>query len=493
MANTVLIKSSATAAKLPTTSTLSLRELAVNTADGKLYLRQGTGVAGDNIYTVNPWNQSAGGSSYNLSFSAGNVGINTVSNTPSSTLEVYGTGTFRPATTQDAIAIAGRAGGTSSYVVTITPTTLTASRTLTAPNTSGTIVTTGDTATVTNTMLASSSITINGTAISLGGSSSINNSISTTSTNATYYPTIVSATTGNLALNVVSSGLTFNPSTGVLSATKFSGDGSSLTNVVAVGSGVTVQSSGTNLGTASTINFSTNLTATFSTGVATVSFLGGTLTNALTLATGTASLAPLKLQAGTNLTTATSGVIEYDGTVFYQTPNTSSSRGVTPGFSYYRLNADLVGNTGTTAQKVFGVGLSVAASTTYAFEYVYYLTKTAGTNAHTVNLNFGGTATFNNALHESTVTSNVTSGLNAAIVTTNTLSTNLSYTLTGTAAIQLIWVGRGTFSVNAAGTVIPQYTLSTSPGGAYSTAAASYIAFWPIGPSGSNNSVGNWA
>lgn len=43
------------------------------------------------------------------------------------------------AATQDAIVIAGRAGGTSSYEVTLTPTTLTADRIVTAPNASGTL------------------------------------------------------------------------------------------------------------------------------------------------------------------------------------------------------------------------------------------------------------------------------------------------------------------------------------------------------------------
>jgi len=47
------------------------------------------------------------------------------------------------ASTQDAVVLAGRAGGTSSYAVTLTPTTLTASQTLTLPNTTGTVSTTG--------------------------------------------------------------------------------------------------------------------------------------------------------------------------------------------------------------------------------------------------------------------------------------------------------------------------------------------------------------
>jgi len=59
--------------------------------------------------------------------------------------------------------------------------------------------------------------------------------------------------------------------TGTVSATRFSGDGSLLTGIIASGSGVVIQNQGSNVGTASTINFSTNLTASFSSGTATIS------------------------------------------------------------------------------------------------------------------------------------------------------------------------------------------------------------------------------
>ncbi len=51
--------------------------------------------------------------------------------------------TVRAAPTQDGVALAGRAGGTSSYAVTITPTTLSANRTLTLPNVTDTVATIG--------------------------------------------------------------------------------------------------------------------------------------------------------------------------------------------------------------------------------------------------------------------------------------------------------------------------------------------------------------
>lgn len=69
-----------------------------------------------------------------------------------------------------------------SYETTLTVVDPTADRTITFPNVTGTVVTTGDTGTVTNTMLAgsianaklaNSSITIDGNAVSLGGSVSI--------------------------------------------------------------------------------------------------------------------------------------------------------------------------------------------------------------------------------------------------------------------------------------------------------------------------------
>jgi hypothetical protein len=59
------------------------------------------------------------------------TGANTFTNTTGQT--------FRPAATQDGVLIRGRAGGTSSYTTEIVPTTLTASRTVTLPDATGTV------------------------------------------------------------------------------------------------------------------------------------------------------------------------------------------------------------------------------------------------------------------------------------------------------------------------------------------------------------------
>lgn len=63
------------------------------------------------------------------------------------------------------------------------------------------------------------------------------------------------------------------------------------------------------------------------TSVFTVTSTGATtISGQLTTATGTNSLAPLRIPAGTNLTSATSGVIENDGTRLYYTDNTPTRR-----------------------------------------------------------------------------------------------------------------------------------------------------------------------
>ena len=80
-----------------------------------------------------------------------------------------------------------------------------------------------------------------------------------------YYNTSKKLETTNTGISV----------TGNVSATSFTGDGSGLTNITATGSGVGIQSNTSTVGTAQTINFGTNLAATISNGVATITATGG--------------------------------------------------------------------------------------------------------------------------------------------------------------------------------------------------------------------------
>lgn len=168
------------------------------------------------------------------------------------------------------------------------------------------------------------------------------------------------------------------------------------------------------------------------------------------------------------------------------------------GALYYRLNTDLAGANVNTAQLVFGVGVTLAAGTVYQFDALYAFNKTAGTTSNTFGLSFGGTATVNNINYVSEI---VISGASTGGASNNAfygsiaqtaanVNTNATIVVASIAASFLI---RGTVSINAGGTFIPQYTLSAAPGGAYSTVAGSYIRFVPIGAAGSNSSQGTWS
>jgi len=78
------------------------------------------------------------------------------------TTGVFTTAKAIAAATQDSVTLQGRAGGTGSFGVTLTPTTLTASRTLTLPDASGTILQSGTTVTTAQGGTGLTSFTANG-------------------------------------------------------------------------------------------------------------------------------------------------------------------------------------------------------------------------------------------------------------------------------------------------------------------------------------------
>lgn len=197
------------------------------------------------------------------------------------------------------------------------------------------------------------------------------------------------------------------------------------------------------------------------------------------------------------LTTATAGMLEYDGKVPYFTPQ-GLQRGVMPGMQYYRLNSALAGVNASGVQSFLGAGVTLSGSTVYAFEGYFPMSKAAGTTAHIVSLLFGGTATTNNigysVLSSSGSSSSFTTGMGVAIFyfQVATASAITGSGLGGNPAIVHVKMS-GTVSVNAGGTFIPQYQLSAAPGGAWTVASGAYFLIYPISASGSNTSVGNWA
>ena len=100
-------------------------------------------------------------------------------------------------------------------------------------------------------------------------------------------------------------------------------------------------------------------------------------TAALEIKAGTATVAPLKLTAGTNLTTPVSGVVEFDGNAFYSTDDVTGGRGYIPSVHYFRLTADGTA-AGPTIANYFGAtsGTSLDNNIFYELEANLFFTKT---------------------------------------------------------------------------------------------------------------------
>lgn len=154
---------------------------------------------------------------------------------------------------------------------------------------------------------------------------------------------------------------------------------------------------------------------------------------------------------------------------------------------FVRLVSDRSGSDVNTAQDVFDTGASkflLPGSTTYEFEAIYYITRSAGTTSHTTSVLFGGTASIASIAY--TITSTTTTGAPTATtncqklkskVATATVATTTSTSATENIVIEL----KGILSISASGTIIPQFQYSAAPGGAPTIEANSYFKLVPLG------------
>jgi hypothetical protein len=217
---------------------------------------------------------------------------------------------------------------------------------------------------------------------------------------------------------------------------------------------------------------------------------GATLTGP-TLAAGTATVAPLTLTSGTNLTTAAAGAVEYDGVVHYRT-NNASNRGLSPSVQYAIFNNTTYTLTAqTTAQKLFNTSTNGAITLPtgiFEFECYYYLTNLSSTSGTTF---FGlavGTATFS-CLYTVFVMRNAVGGSSTVIsqsVNTTGVSTSSS---SGTATAATLYV-KGMIRVTVSGTIIPSMNMSVASAAVVN--AGSYFKINQIANT-TNQTIGNWS
>jgi hypothetical protein len=218
------------------------------------------------------------------------------------------------------------------------------------------------------------------------------------------------------------------------------------------------------------------------------------LARVITLSSGTATVTPLTMTAGTLNTTSTAGALEYDGTAFYGTVQTSA-RGVIPVEQIITQTSAYTGTTAGTVQKMFDAStglagaLTVGPSVTYLFETAFTITGRS-TLTHVVSYGFGGTA----AIDRQTWTCLANTGGASSVPGTPTMVrctvNNSPINLTNTSSTMVVFA-QGKLTIGTSGTIIPQITRSASVV-ALVIAPDSYFRIWPIG-STSFNRVGHWS
>lgn len=161
------------------------------------------------------------------------------------------------------------------------------------------------------------------------------------------------------------------------------------------------------------------------------------------------------------------------------------------------MDAQLTGANATGAQAMFGHGVTVTTGRRYKIFLQCVLSKTAGTKSHNINTGFGGTAVIDQLQGIKTMTSlNGASAVPGASVQYRAFDAVLRVATPAaitTAAWNFHYQFNGYVDITTGGTLIPQYSLSEAPGGAYTTLALGFCELTDVGPINANTNVGGWA
>jgi len=292
-----------------------------------------------------------------------------------------------------------------------------------------------------------------------------------------------------------------------VSATKFTTGGTvSATGNVTAGNlitgglaSVTGNVTGGNLLTAGLITATGNITGgNVSTGGAlsvTGNVTAANVNSRVTLPAGITSQPPLKFTAGVLQTSPSSGAMNYDGTVFYATPQ-GGERGLIVTEQVFVPNADypLLNQTGV--QNLFGAITTVSSNTRYAYRILSTIYKVS----NNISLQFatGGNAVVAKHTYQTLTTGTAAlATASAPLVVKNVLTTGFSTPVTVSAALNgtgyYSLTINGTINVTTAGTWYPEIGFTGLPGVGSNVFSGSSIEIWPIGPAGANVAIGNWS
>ena len=242
----IKFKRSAVEGKRPDNSSLELGEIAVNTYDGRIYLKRDTSGADiDGIKLVNPWIENNANTGIACTYPVNISGLTTFTQNvhlldsdkllfgAGEDLEIYHDGSHSYISDQGQ----GNLKVLSNNIRFTNP----------------------DESKVSATFVASGDVDLyydNNLRFSTTG-------VGVTIWGETETRTLNVSGVSTFGSNIISSG--------IITATQFIGDGSGLSNIVGTGTGVYIQVNDTQIGAASTLAFSGNLSATVSAGIATIS------------------------------------------------------------------------------------------------------------------------------------------------------------------------------------------------------------------------------
>ncbi len=207
---------------------------------------------------------------------------------------------------------------------------------------------------------------------------------------------------------------------------------------------------------------------------------GITTTHKLTLVAGTNTAAPIIFTSGTNLTNAVAGTMEFDGTVFYNTPvasaralNVGTMYSIVPAATFALLTTSGVQSCFPTTGDVW----TLPATTSYFFEGAYYITHTTTTCTTAMAFACSNAPT--------SIAYNVISVINAADGAPAAASMTWVDTVASTVVAATSTVGwairfRGILRTNLATTVTPQINFSANTTVPVMQ-ANSYITMTPLG------------
>jgi hypothetical protein len=356
-------------------------------------------------------------------------------------------------------------------------------------------------------------ITLNGTTTNVatnlvvGGTANIAGQITSTLANGTA-PFVVTSTTQVANLNVAVSGLTVN----VIGGTANKGE-------LLYQSGVNTTAELTAPATNNSIlGYNTSTNAPF--------WVSPTLSNTYFAATTSAQLAGVVSdETGTgnlvfstsptlttprlanSTTTATAGLRDFDGTVFYSTTSTTPGKALDVASYYYVSSAsyDIDATTGAFVRSLLGgsnTGITVDAGTTYEYEGLFVITGffVATSQTPTINLN-STTVTLSPVVTHQTV---VESGNNATGLGSASTLSAYRFTSAGNGiALTALTTGsryytvkmRGRIAVTGTGTAEIQPTIRFSQGSTdndWTVEQGAIFRMTPIG-NGTVTTVGTWA